>query len=297
MHFRIGGPARFYAEPKTLAELKKALAFAKARRVKFYVIGAGTNILAHDRGFEGIVIHPRFEQIKVMKKGLRVGAGVLVSDVLSAAARAGLSGLEWAGGLPGTAGGALRGNAGAFGGQMQDAVKSVTSLDVKTLKKKTRTAKQCAFAYRTSWFKAHEGKEIILEMTFALQPSDRKMIEECIRKHVVYRASHHPMEYPTIGSTFKNIPFADLPVRLQKKLKHVVKMDPFPVIPVGFLISEVGLRGVSAGGAQISPRHSNFIVNVLGASSSDVEQLIGLVKHKLNGKYKIVPEEEIMRLG
>lgn len=296
VNYGIGGPASFFAEAKSLADLKKALSFAKENKLKHFILGGGTNLLVSDRGFDGLVIRPKFEKIRSGGNTIIAGCGATMADLVGFSEKKGLAGLEWAGGLPGSVGGALRGNAGAFGGEMKDCVKSVLSMDVKTLQMKKRSAKQCAFGYRSSWFKKYDGREIIVEIEFKLSKGDRAAILEKINGNIAYRIKNHPMDYRSIGSTFKNIPLDAAPLKLRQFAKNVIKTDPFPVIPVAYLIAKSGIQGVSAGGAQISAKHPNFIVNVLDAKSSDIENLISLVKHSLNKKYKIIPEEEIIRL-
>jgi UDP-N-acetylmuramate dehydrogenase len=294
--YKIGGPSRYFFDAQSSAELVDAVRQAHDEHLKFFVIGGGTNLLVSDAGFDGLVLRPVLRDIKLAGEDVRVEAGASMAELLDAAAAKGLSGLEWAGGLPGTVGGAIRGNAGAFGGEMKDVVNSVTSLDTETLQTVTRKASECCFAYRSSIYKELAGREIILSAVLRLRPGDKKAIRSAIEEKIAYRMARHPMEYPNAGSIFKNIPFDTVPALFHKRFAPVVKTDPFPVVPVAYLISEAGLKGVSFGGALISPKHPNFIVNALGASSEDVEALIRLVKGVLRQKFQIAIEEEVMRL-
>jgi len=309
-HYKIGGPARFFFEAKDAGEVQWAVKEAKKRKLPIFILGGGTNLLISDEGFNGLVLRPDIRDIKGKGTTLTVGAGVSMANVLKFAVAHSLAGLEWAGGLPGTVGGAVRGNAGCFGGEIKDSIVSVRSFDIKTMKIITRSARGCAFAYRHSVFKKKNGSEIVLGATLALRPGNKKELARVVKERIAYRAEHHPLEHPNIGSIFKNVPLSvvhDEDGIKYKKVLHEkmlvlrgssfsIKTDPFPVISAGKLISESGLRGVSAGGAMISPKHPNFIVNVLGAGSNDVQCLITLAKAEVRKKFNIPLEEEIQLL-
>lgn len=309
-HYKIGGPARFFFDAKSAAEVRWAIKEAKKRKLPVFVLGGGTNVLIDDAGFDGLVLRVAIKDLKVKGTTLTVGAGASMADLLKFAVAHSLAGLEWAGGLPGTVGGAVRGNAGCFGGETKDRVMSVTSFDTKTMKLVTRTARACAFGYRHSIFKKKNGGEIILSATFALAKGNKKEIAKVIRERIAYRNERHPMEHPNIGSIFKNVPLhavhAKGSVKYKKALRDAsltlrgaklsVKTDPFPVIFAARLIAESGLRGVSVGGAMISPKHPNFIVNALGARSSEVQDLITLAKAEVKKKFNIPLEEEVQLL-
>jgi UDP-N-acetylmuramate dehydrogenase len=256
------------------------------------------------------VLRAAIKDIKIKGTTITVGAGASMADLLKVAVAGSLAGLEWAGGLPGTVGGAVRGNAGCFGGEIKDGIVSVRSFDTKTMKSVTRTARACTFGYRHSIFKKKNGVEIITQVTLALAKGNKKEIAKVIKERMQYRAEHHPMEHPNVGSIFKNVPLhvvhAKASAQYKKALRATaltlrgssfsVKTDPFPVISTAKLISESGLRGVSAGGAMISPKHPNFIVNVLGAEASDVHCLITLAKASVRKKFGVALEEEIQLL-
>jgi UDP-N-acetylmuramate dehydrogenase len=309
-HYKIGGPARFFFEAKAAKDVQWAVKEAKARKLPVFVLAGGTNILIGDEGFDGLVLHPVMQELVIKGATITAGAGVPMAELLRAAAGRSLAGLEWAGGLPGTVGGAVRGNAGCFGGEIKDSVVSVKSFDTKKMKVVTRTARACSFAYRDSIFKKKNGTEIILSVTLRLKKGNKAEIARVIKERINYRAEHHPLEYPNIGSIFKNVPVGVVHKRGSVKYKNAlrdsalsfrgarfsVKTDPFPVISAAKLISESGLRGVSAGGAMISPKHPNFIVNVLGAGSPDVHSLITLAKAEVRRKFGVSLEEEVQLL-
>jgi UDP-N-acetylmuramate dehydrogenase len=309
-HYKIGGPARFFFEAKTEKEIVWAIKEAKKRRLPVFILGSGTNLLIGDEGFGGLVLRVEDKDITIKKEAVTVGAGALMADLLDKTTAKSLSGLEWAGGLPGTVGGAVRGNAGCFGGEIKDSIVSVRSFDIKKMKIVTRTGRQCVFAYRHSIFKKKNGTEIILSATFSLQKGNKKEIAKVVKSRIKYRKDHHPLEYPNIGSIFKNVSLDTIHARGGRKYKKAlsesalafrgahfsVKTDPFPVIATGKLIGEAGLRGVSFGGAMISPKHPNFIVNTLGAASTDVKNLITLAKAEVRKKFGIRLEEEVQLL-
>jgi UDP-N-acetylmuramate dehydrogenase len=292
-NYKIGGPARYFFEAKTEHEVRDALALAKKLKLKVFVLGGGTNLLIDDKGFDGLVLKPAITFLKSKGATIEVGAGVLMKDLLLYATKKKLSGLEWAGGLPGTVGGAVRGNAGAFQGDMQQTVATVTAIDIESGKKIVHTKKECRFGYRSSIFKVKQKKEIVVSATLALEKGDAKTIKSAIEEKIRYRKERHPIEYPNIGSIFKNVNLKTVPVKARTCLKKVIKTDPFPVVPTAYLISEAALRGVSFGGAMISPKHPNFIVNVLDASASDVHTLVALVKKEVYKKFRIHLEEEV----
>ncbi|HUY69847.1 MAG TPA: UDP-N-acetylmuramate dehydrogenase [Candidatus Tyrphobacter sp.] len=294
--FKIGGEAEYFLAPRSLEEAAAGL--EEWRRINprgdnLFVLGGGTNILWSDYGYLGLIIHPLFENFEIDGSEIVAGAGLDVSQVLNRLAEANLAGLEWAGGLPGTLGGAVFGNAGAFGGEMKDFLTEITSLDLKTLKLVKRKTEDCRFDYRTSLFRERRGEEIIVECRLRLAPGEKEEILRGIEKRVSYRKEKHPMEHPNIGSIFKNVPAERIKPELVVEYNLRVKTDPFPVIPAARLIAEAGLAGVALGGAMISPKHPNFIVNTLEASSDDVCGLIFLVKDEIRSKFGLDLETEV----
>ena len=179
----------------------------------------------------------------------------------------------------------MRGNAGAFGGEIKDVAVEVVSLDTATLEVLTRANAECGFGYRNSVFKERPG-EIILTATFALQEGDPAEIARVIEERKEYRRKRHPLEYPNIGSIFKNVDLKRAPDTVRELCAHVIKVDPFPVIPTAFLLSEAGLKGLRRGGAMISPKHPNFIVNIDHAASGDVRGLVAEAKQTLLARFR-----------
>lgn len=295
-NYRIGGPAKFFFKAGSSADIEWAVAEAKKRRLNVFILGGGTNLLFRDEGYNGLVLKPALNFLKFDGGKLTAGAGIDMAELLNFAAKNGASGLEWAGGLPGTLGGAIRGNAGCFGGEIKDSIVSAESFDTENSRKITRENPDCRFTYRSSVFKEKDGKEIILSAVFSLKKGNPETIGRAIREKIDYRLSRHPMEYPNAGSIFKNVDLKKMPKEFQVRFARSIKLDPVPVIPTARLISEAGLKGVSYGGAMISPKHANFIVNVLDAKASDVKKLISLTKREIKKRFKVELEEEIMEV-
>ncbi len=295
-NYKIGGSAKYFFDFKTEDVLEAAVNTAQKFEAPIFGMGGGTNILFSDDGFNGAILKPTFRNVAVKGGFVRAGAGIPMAELLEAVIDKNLAGLEWAGGLPGTLGGAIRGNAGAFGGEIKDAVDYVISFDIADGKFKTRKNPECRFGYRNSIFKNEAGKDIIWEVGLRLNRGDGKAIRESAMQKIQYRKERHPMEYPNIGSIFKNIDAKIVSSEWREHFKAKIKNDPFPVIPAAAVIAETGLVGVSCGGAMISPKHPNFIVNVLNARASDVRQLIGLIKQAVLKKFDVQLEEEIMQV-
>ncbi|MBI2613288.1 MAG: UDP-N-acetylmuramate dehydrogenase [Candidatus Levybacteria bacterium] len=295
-NYKIGGPAKLFVEVGATEELKEVLKQIEGNE-KIFILGGGTNILIGDKGFDGLVIHNKVEGINLLENGLEVGSGVVVKDLMNFCIENSLSGLEWAGGLPGTIGGAIRGNAGAFKGETKDSVVQVKSLDLKTLNEKERNNEECSFGYRDSIFKSGiAAAEFITSVVLELTQGNKEEIKQSIQQKIDYRINRHPIDLPNIGSTFKNIPLDLLSSELQKEFAPFVKTDPFPVVPTTKLLALAGLKGKRIGDAMISDKHPNFIVNLGNAKSEDVKILIEIAKEALKEKYGILLEEEIQYL-
>lgn len=292
-NYKIGGPARYFCDATTEEEVRSAILFAREKRVPIFILGSGTNLLFADEGYNGLVLKPNLQKLEAIGGIVEVGAGALVSDLLNFIISHSLSGLEWSGGLPGTVGGAVRGNAGAFKGEIKDRIISVDSLEIDNLEKISRDNSACRFGYRSSIYKEKCGKEIILSAQIRLEKGDSDKIAAGIQEKINYRLQRHPMEYPNTGSTFKNVDLNLVPLKFRNAFAKVVKLDPFPVIPTAFLITEAGLKGTRSGGAMVSPKHANFIINADNAKSADVKALIAIVKQRVFDKFEIHLEEEI----
>jgi len=292
-NYKIGGPARYFFEAQSFEELHMALAWANEKKIILFILGGGTNLLFADAGYDGLVLKPALMDIKRDGSRVTVGAGVGVASFLEFCIAQELSGFEWAGGLPGTIGGAVRGNAGAFKGETKDSIMAAQSIVVDSLEERERDNIACRFGYRTSVFKELNGQEIILSAIFDLRAASSELIRRAIQEKIDYRIARHPIEYPNIGSIFKNVDLMQFPEERHADFVDVVKHDPFPVVPTAYLISEAGLKGMTHGGAMISPKHPNFIVNTGSATAEDVLALIALVKESVSKKFSVLLEEEV----
>ena len=294
-HYKIGGDAKYFFEAKKAEDIEKAILKAREIKTPIFVLAGASNILINDEGFDGLILKPDIRFIEKNNDLIRVGAGVPISQLLNELESHNLSGLEWAAGIPGTLGGAIYGNAGAFGREMKDIIENIVSFDIskkipKIIKRKNN---ECDFKYRSSVFKQNPGREIIIEAVLKLKNGNSQNIGEEINRNLNYRFHKHPLEYPSLGSTFNNVPLTQIDNDAAVNFERAIKTDPFPVIPAAYLIAEAGLKGVSFGGAMISSKHPNFIVNVLDATAEDVKILIQLAKDEVKNKFNIQLKEEI----
>ena len=269
--YKIGGPADYFVSVKNYEELKKALQFAEDNSLPIFILAGGSNVLFSDNGFRGLVIKIDNKELSIYENEITVGAGILMNDLVSQSIENSLAGLEWAGGLPGTIGGAIRGNAGCFGGEIKDIVKEVTAVtyggEIKLYKNE-----DCYFNYRESIFKCN--KEIIMSVVFKLRAGDKNNLKTIVFDHIKYRQIKH--RTPSCGSVFKNC-----------------FLEDGSVLPVGALIGACGLIGKTIGGARITEEHANIIHNFNNAKAADVLDLINLVKEKVKQKFDISLEEEV----
>lgn len=249
--FRIGGPAELFVECNDISKIDEILAVIKRDDIPLTVLGKGSNLLVSDNGLKGVVLNICDDGIAVSGDTVVANAGAKLSGVCNAARDASLSGLEFAFGIPGSVGGAVYMNAGAYGGEIKQCIVSCTSITLDG-EVKTRKAEDLEFGYRTSVFK--KNNEIILSAEFKLQRDERKEIQARMDDFLGRRKDKQPLEYPSAGSTFKR--------------------------PEGYfagaLIEQSNLKGFSVGGAEVSVKHAGFVINKDNATCADV---LGLIKH------------------
>lgn len=294
--FKVGGPARFYCAVSTIEELKSARDFAFEKNLPIFILAAGSNVIVSSKGFAGLVIAVEFNSVEIEGKIVRAGAGTSMKDLVDQSITAGLAGLEWAGGLPGTFGGAIRGNAGAFKGEIKDTIQFVTAYSTVTGETKIFTSDECQFAYRESFFKRNPHW-VILSAELELSPGNSEELRSIADDHINFRQTRHPMEYPNAGSMFKNTPIEIIPAPAMELFKDFVKVDPFPVVPTGKIIQDAGLKGKQIGGAQVSEKHCNYLVNRGGATGEDIHNLMKEIKKTVHQKFGISLETEPEFLG
>ena len=303
-NYKIGGNASYFLNAATKEDLLEGLREWKeiskdlsVEKRKIFLLGGGTNVLFPDKGFDGLVVKNSINGITQDEDKVTIGAGTLFSAIVDFCVNNSLSGLEWAGGMPGTVGGAVRGNAGAFGGETKDNVFQVTSINLESLGEITRNRNECQFAYRNSIFKKQTtNNEVIISVVFALSKGSKEKIKEQVTREVEFRQTRHPLESPNLGSIFKNVPFDSIPQTYKEELSQYVKNDPFPVVPTAKIIYLTGLKGKRVGDVMVSEKHTNFIVNLGNATAKDVSDLIEIIKNDVKQKFGVSLEEEIMRL-
>lgn len=272
--FRIGGPAACFVRPQDAGQVERILHICRENEVPWFILGNGSNLLVSDRGFDGVIIqiYRNMSRIQVSGHHMTVQAGALLSAVAKQALREGLSGLEFASGIPGTVGGAVVMNAGAYGGEMKDVVESVTVLDEEGAVQKL-AREELQMGYRTSLVK--KKGYTVLEAVLKLNDGDPAAISARMEELKEQRVSKQPLEYPSAGSTFKR--------------------------PEGYfagkLIMDSGLRGFRVGGAQISEKHCGFVINTGDATAEDVVRLIRQVQDIVYEKFHVKLEPEVRFLG
>ena len=303
--FRIGGKAEYFFVAKNKKDLIKAISVAKKLKLPFFILGGGSNLLVSDKGFNGILIKIRNTKYEIpacpagrQNTKIMAEAGVMLGELVNILAKTELSGLEWAAGIPGTVGGAIFGNAGAFNKSMKDVVKSVEALEVKNEKCKVKNFKNrdCKFSYRDSIFKDKKNL-IILSAVLQLKKGKKSEIEKKVKENLNYRKERQPLNFPSAGSVFKN-PCLTGRQALGFSAGELGEEDKSSSLSFAAarMIEECGLKGKKVGNVKISEKHSNFIVNLGNGKAKDVMRLIKIIKNKVKKKFGVVLEEEIQYL-
>jgi len=308
--FKIGGRAKYFFVAKTKEDLILAVKVAKKNKLPFFILGGGSNLLVADKGFKGLVIKIQNSRFKIQNYKIRVEAGTMLTGLLNASLKAGLTGLEWAVGIPGTVGGAIYGNAGTPKESMKDIVKEVELFDVKTEKNKIFKNKDCKFDYRESIFKKNK-KLVILSTILKLKKGNKKEIKNKTNNYLNHRKDTQPLNFPSAGSIFKNPRLRPAFTKVSAgKQGYGGQAKDFLVGKIGEenkfsssvftaaqLIEKCILKGKRIGNVKISEKHANFIVNLGQGKAKDVKKLIELAKKRVKNKFGIGLEEEICYLG
>ncbi len=290
---RIGGPADYFYEAHTRDDIIRAVTIARETQTPYVILAGGTNVLVADEGFRGLTIKIRNSRFEIQDSSIIADAGVSMGVLVAAAGRAGLSGLEWAGGLPGTLGGAVFGNAGTFGTSIADILREIHVYNPIKESLITYRKDEVLFGYRRSAFK--ETGEVILGATLILGRGDPETIRANTVKSIQYRSTHHPSYDASCGCIFKN---TERTASTEGIIRHHPDLSVwFDRIPTGYLVDEVGLKGYIVGGAKISEVHGNFIVNQGRARAEDIITLIGMVKERVKNIFGVLLEEEIQMIG
>ncbi|MEK7643485.1 MAG: UDP-N-acetylmuramate dehydrogenase [Patescibacteria group bacterium] len=298
-YLRIGGDARFFVEVTTEDELQDAVVFAKKKKLPFFILGAGSNVLVSDQGFSGIIIRMRIQNFARQGATLRVGAGMPNAVVVARAAEAGLTGIEWMIGIPGSVGGSVRGNAGCYSGEMKDVVSRVRFFDTIRGEFQEEENTFCEFGYRESIFKQHQ-EWVITQVELVLREGSPEVSRRFIRHYSRERARSQDIGSSSAGCLFKNIrwPKDDVAhARLLRRFPELAQFSQRSTVPSSFLIDRLGLKGKKIGHAFISPKHANFIINEGGATAEEIIILAGLIKEYVHRKFDLQLEEEIQMIG
>jgi UDP-N-acetylmuramate dehydrogenase len=272
--YGIGGRARYFLELGDDATLPELIARLTAENVPYLVIGAATNTLFAGEELPGLTIKLSTVRLASQAGGVAVSAGYLMPKLAADTAKAGRTGLEFGAGVPGTVGGSVFGNAGAFGREVKDGLINADVIDPQG-QLRTLTAAECRFAYRDSVFKSEKARWVVRSATFQTGDDDPSRIRERIKEVQRHRRETQPIEKRSLGSTFKNPPGE----------------------AAGRLIDACGLKGRRIGGAQISEKHANFIVNVGGASADDVLALMAEMRNRVFERFGIELEPEVRVIG
>lgn len=271
--FKVGGNAEFFVKVKSVDELSALIKFITQNNIPYFIIGKGSNLLVSDEGIKGVVIilDGDFEKVEVNEETITAGAGASLTKMCRTALDNSLSGLEFAYGIPGSVGGAVFMNAGAYGGEMKDCIVSVDYITPKG-EIGTYSLDDLQLGYRTSIFKSN--KNIVVGCTVSLNKADKEEIKEKMTDLLGRRKSKQPIEYPSAGSTFKR-PVGNF---------------------AGTLIESCGLKGYTVGGAQVSEKHAGFVINIGNATSKDINTLIEDVQKIVKEKTGYFLETEVIRL-
>lgn len=269
--FRVGGEIRVAVRPRNAEQIRDVYGFLKKHQIKNALLGKGSNIIVDDRGYDGVVVLlNEMSNVEIKENVIDVGAGASMQALAVAAQKSGLSGLEFAHGIPGSVGGGIYMNAGAYGGEICLALESCTCFDKASGETVVLSNEECGFSYRRSVFQENKNL-VILGGRFSLSKGDPSAIKARMEELKASRLSKQPLEYPSAGSTFKR---------------------PEGLF-AGKLIEDAGLKGYTIGGAQVSEKHAGFIINRGTASATDVKKLIEYVMLEVYAKFGVRLEREV----
>ncbi|MCG2729413.1 MAG: UDP-N-acetylmuramate dehydrogenase [Acetobacterium sp.] len=271
--FKVGGPADLFLMPQSKEELQKVLAICKKSQKNLYIMGNGSNLIVRDGGYSGIIINTKaLSHVNTESETLIAEPGISLKDLATIALEEKLTGLEFASGIPGSLGGAVTMNAGAYDGEMKGVIKSIQVI-TEDGSLKTIPNSECAFGYRSSILQQHNW--VLVSVEIELKKGDYQAIEEKMLDLNTQRQTKQPLEYPSAGSTFRR--------------------------PVGYyagkLVQDAGFRGYSIGGAQVSEKHSGFVINKGGATASDILNLIHAIQAGVKEKFNVDLKTEVIVIG
>ena len=278
--YKTGGKATLFISVTTIEELSDTLKKTKNLNIPYVILGGGTNVLISDSGFDGLIIKMDIKGMEIFEKSKIIcGAGENLEDLIIFSSKNSLTGLEFAAGIVGSVGGAVYGNAGAYGGEIGNIVESVTVID-KNGEIKNISHSEADFGYRDSVFK--KTGDIITQIIFQLEKGDKKAIQSKIDETLSVRHEKLPYDQCSAGCFFKNIPD---------------NTQPHGKLAAGKLLEDIGAKNMKYGGAEISEKHANIIINTGKATSNDILTLAERIKVKVKEKFGILLEEEIVKIG
>lgn len=278
--FKTGGRARYFLSVESVDEAVRSIKAARRLNIPYFVMASGSNLLVSDEGYDGLVIKMDIKGLATHPNAeVEVGAGEQLMTLVNFATTSSLTGLEFAAGIWGTVGGAVYGNAGAFGGEIGNLITSVTVVSDDG-SRKVLSQSECGFSYRHSALK--DGRDVIVAVRLKLTPGDPEATQTRVNEVLAAREGKHPNDGRSAGCFFKNIP--------DPKEEH-------GKLPAGRLLDQVGAKELSVGGAKVFDKHANIIVNTGDASSKDIRQLADIMKQRVLDRFGIELEEEIRQLG
>lgn len=287
----IGGPAKYFIEAKNVDALTKAVLECNKSKIKYFVLGKGSNILASDDGFDGLLIVNKLVYVKENKGKFTVGAGVTLLDFINNVVGKGYSGMEKMSGIPGTVGGAVYGNAGAYGQWISEHLLKVIAFDGK--RKRVFSKEECKFGYRDSIFKTN--KNIIIEVVFEFERGEKEFLKKISLDTIQLRAQKFFPGVKCPGSYFKNILASDLKPAVLKQIPE--DKITFGKIAAGYLMESVGAKGVQKGNIKIADNHGNLVINLGNGTAKEFLELTSLYATKVKKKFGIELEPEVQMLG
>jgi UDP-N-acetylmuramate dehydrogenase len=288
--FAIGGPARILADATSEAALIAALDVVHGD--PHTLIGGGTNLVADDRGFPGVVLRYTANHIEIDGQAVRVAAGAILQDLVDETIAAGLEGLHTMTGIPGWVGGAIYGNAGAYGHSIHEFVESVRFFDGATIREIDNAA--CEFRYRESVFKRHKDW-MVLETTLRLPLGDPAHLRATAEGILKVRNEKYPPTMRCAGSIFKNLILAELPESVRAQVPERVVREG--KVPSAYFLELAGAKGMVLGGVQVADYHANLIYNAKAGTSQQVRELISTLKRRVQDQCGLLLEEEVQYLG
>ncbi len=293
--FHIGGPAKYFAVVEDEKNLVLLLKLAREHEIPVFIMGGGSNVLVADEGFDGLVVHCQLHQIKFDDCVVHVDSGVMTAQLAGKTVVQGLAGLEWSVGIPGRIGGAIRGNAGAMGGEFRDVITSVRYIDDHG-DIHERSNEACEFGYRESIFK--KTKDIILGCTIQLSRGDKNESQKKMRDYLSHRNTTQPKGFGSSGCMFKNYECGDdEEIERLRGLGVPDGMLESKRISAGWLVEHAGAKGVKVGGAEVSDVHGNFVVNAGDATAENVRDVVNQVKQKVKDVFGLDLHEEVQYIG